>query len=122
MWCFIFSGLIKTPQDSLFYYNQSIGEEFSSFNHSDFVPVFGTSGASPELATDANQYCTRYNNSLDSACYFDYIASGGNTALALNSLEANRDLQTTAQDLGRIMSLYLCHFNRDTNTTANKRH
>ena len=89
---------MANASDTLFYYNVSRNESFEYFQHPDFVPTFGTDNADPALVNQANEFCTR-EGVLDTTCQYDYIQSGGNQQLAANTLDANNNYQSLAQDL-----------------------
>ena len=82
---YIFSGIINTPEDSLFTYRD--GEDWSTFYDPMFLPAFEASFSDPALEAEANSVCGD-----DTACLFD-IASTGNVEIGMATMQGSMEIQ-----------------------------
>ena len=67
---FLFTGIIDNPEDSLFLYNELIGESWELFYDPDYNPAFSPTFDDPDLEQLAVEIC---GDSL--FCLFDIAAT-----------------------------------------------
>ena len=69
-WLYVFIGIIDNPEDSLFTYQESLGEGWADFYDPDYTPAFAPTFDDPILEEEAVSIC---GDSL--FCLFDIAAT-----------------------------------------------
>ena len=79
------AGIVDTPGDSLFYYEQ--GESWVTYFDPYFEPVYQPHFENPDLETEAAMLCGD-----DTSCLFD-IAATGNLEIGLATLQTSQEIE-----------------------------